>query len=412
MVELIRAGRTSEELVREFEPTANTIRKWVEQLDRDEGLRSDGLTTEERRELRELRRENKQLKLEREILGKAAALVRPGVHHVAEAFGFVRAHQAVYLVQTMCRVLEVSRSGYYAWRKREPSVRAQADAALTARIREVREDSRKTYGSPRIHAEFVEEGRRIGRKRVARLMRGAGLEGASRRRGVKTTQRAEDVRPAPDLVDRDFAASGPDQLWVARHHLRAHVGFLYLAVVLDAWSRRVVGWAMATHLRTELVLDALNMALWQRRPAAVIHHSDQGTQYTSIAFGLRCKQAGVRSSMGLVGDAYDNAMCESFFATLEYELLDQCRFRTQVEARLAVFGFIEGWYNSRRRHSALGYQSPVNFERQAYALTGAPAGSGPRPRVYARIRGDRARPSFLLLSSTGEVLFSQEVGRA
>ena len=148
MVELIRAGRTSEELVREFEPTANTIRKWVEQLDRDEGLRSDGLTTEERRELRELRRENKQLKLEREILGKAAALVRPGVHHVAEAFGFVRVHQAVYLVQTMCRVLEVSRSGYYAWRKREPSVRAQADAALTARIREVREDSRKTYGSP------------------------------------------------------------------------------------------------------------------------------------------------------------------------------------------------------------------------------------------------------------------------
>ena len=189
-------------------------------------------------------------------------------------------------------------------------------------------------------------------------------------------------------------------------------GFLYLAVVLDAWSRRVVGWAMATHLRTELVLDALNMALWQRRPAAVIHHSDQGIQYTSIAFGLRCKQAGVRPSMGSVGDAYDNAMCESFFATLECELLDQCRFRAQVEARLAVFGFIEGWYNPRRRHSALGYQSPVNFERQAYALTGAPAGSGPRPRVYARIRGDRARPSFLLPSSTGEVLFSQEVGRA
>ena len=149
MVELVRAGRTPEELAREFEPTANTIRKRVEQLDRDEGLRSDGLTTEERRELRELRRENKQLKLECEIPGKAAALVRPGVHHVAEAFGFVRAHQAVYLVQTMCRVLEVSRSGYYAWRKREPSVRAQADAALTARIREVREDSRKTYGSPR-----------------------------------------------------------------------------------------------------------------------------------------------------------------------------------------------------------------------------------------------------------------------
>ena len=172
----------------------------------------------------------------------------------------MRAHQAVYPVQAMCRVLEVSRSGYYAWRKREPSVRAQADAALTARIREVREDSRKTYGSPLLHTELVEEERRIGRKRVARLMRGAGLEGASRRRGVKTTQRAEDVRPAPDLVDRDFAASGPDQLWVADiTYVPTWAGFLYLAVVLDAWSRRVVGWAMATHLRTELVLDALNM---------------------------------------------------------------------------------------------------------------------------------------------------------
>ena len=214
----------------------------------------------------------------------------------------MRAHQAVYPVQTMCRVLEVSRSGYYAWRRREPSARAQSDATLTARIREVHEDSRKTYGSPRIHAELQEEGQRVGRKRVARLMRGARLEGASRRRFVKTTQRAEDARPAPDLVDRDFSVSGPDQLWVADiTYVPTWAGFLYLAVVLDAWSRRIVGWAMATHLRTELVLDALDMALWQRRPEAVIHHSDQGTQYTSIAFGLRCKQAGVRPSMATLG---------------------------------------------------------------------------------------------------------------
>ena len=214
----------------------------------------------------------------------------------------MRAHQAVYPVQAMCRVLEVSRSGYYAWRRREPSARAQSDATLTARIREVHEDSRKTYGSPRIHAELQEEGQRVGRKRVARLMRGARLEGASRRRFVKTTQRAEDARPAPDLVDRDFSVSGPDQLWVADiTYVPTWAGFLYLAVVLDAWSRRVVGWAMATHLRTELVLDALDMALWQRRPEAVIHHSDQGTQYTSIAFGLRCKQAGVRPSIELGG---------------------------------------------------------------------------------------------------------------
>ena len=149
-----------------------------------------------------------------------------------------------------------------------------------------------------------------------------------------------------------------------RYHVRADVGgFLYLAVVVDAWSRRVIGWAMETHLRTELVLAALNMAVAQRRPTAVIHHSDQGCQYPSVAFGQRCAEAGVRPSMGSVGDAYDNALCESFFATLECELLDRHRFRTQVEARLAVFDFIEGWYNPRRRHSALDYRSPVIFER-------------------------------------------------
>jgi putative transposase len=269
----------------------------------------------------------------------------------------------------MCRVLEVSASGYYAWRKRAPSARARADAALKTRIRAVHKDSRETYGSPRIHAELREEGTRVGRKRVARLMSQESLQGVSRRRGVTTTQRAENARPAPDLVDRDFTAEGPDQLWVADiTYIPTWAGFLYLAVVLDAWSRRVVGWAMATHLRTELVLDALDMALWQRRPEGVIHHSDQGSQYTSIGFGQRCTEARVRPSMGSVGDAYDNAMCESFFATLECELLDRCRFRTQAEAQPVVFDFIEGWYNPRRRHSALGYLSPIVFERRQSEL--------------------------------------------
>jgi putative transposase len=194
-------------------------------------------------------------------------------------------------------------------------------------------------------------------------MRAAGLPGVSRRPSVHTTQRAEESRPAPDLVNRDFTATGPDQLWVADiTYIKTWVGFLYLAVVLDAWSRRVVGWSMALHLRTELVLEALDMALWQRRPKAVIHHSDQGCQYTSIAFGQRCRQAGVRPSMGSRGDCYDNAMCESFFATLECELLDRRSFRTQAEARMAIFDFIEGWYNPHRRHSALGYLSPALFE--------------------------------------------------
>ncbi len=268
----------------------------------------------------------------------------------------------------MCRVLGVSPSGYYAWRTRSPSARTVADAVLGDRIEAIHTRSRGTYGVPRIHAELKAAGACLGRKRVARLMRAAELQGISRRKGARTTRRANDARPVPDLVERDFAAQGPDQLWVADiTYVPTWTGFLYLAVVLDAWSRRVVGWAMATHLRTELVLDALEMALGQRRPEAVIHHSDQGCQYTSIAFGLRCQQAGVRPSMGSVGDAYDNALCESFFATLECELLDRRRFRTQAEARRAVFEYLEGWYNPHRRHSALGYESPVSFERKGAA---------------------------------------------
>ena len=223
-------------------------------------------------------------------------------------------------------------------------------------------DNREVYGHPRIHAELRAQGERVGNKRVARLMQQAGIEGASRRRSAKTTRRDAEKRPAPDLVDRDFSAAEGDRLWVANIYVPTWAGFLYLAVVLDACSRRVVGWSMASHLRTELVLDALNMAIWQRRPEQVIHHSDQGSQYMSIAFGMRCKEASVRPSMGSVGDAYDNALCESFFATLECELLERSSFRNRDEARLAVFEFIEGFYNRRRRHSALGYRSPVDFE--------------------------------------------------
>jgi putative transposase len=265
----------------------------------------------------------------------------------------------------MCRALEVSPSGFYAARDRAPSRRTQSDAKLAAQIRAIHDDSRGTYGMPRIHAELAADGVRVGKKRVARLMRVGKLEGISRRRKTFTTVRNRDARPAPDLVARKFTATAPDQLWVADiTYVPTWAGFLYLAVVLDVWSRRVVGWAMATHLRTELVLDALNMAVEQRRPRSVIHHSDQGCQYTSIAFGLRCREVGIKPSMGSVGDAYDNALCESFFATLECELIDRRRFRSQAEARLAVFDFIEGFYNPRRRHSALDYDSPVEYERK------------------------------------------------
>jgi putative transposase len=265
----------------------------------------------------------------------------------------------------MCRVLEISPSGFYAWRDRPLSARAKRDVEVSALIERAHTESRCTYGVPRLHAELRALGVRVGRKRVARLMGIAGLVGVSRRKRVFTTKRDTNAAVSDDLVKRQFTASGPDELWVADiTYIPTWAGFLYLAVVLDAWSRRVVGWAMSTSLQTQIVLDAFNMALWQRKPKNVVHHSDHGCQYTSIAFGLRCKEAGVRPSMGTVGDAYDNAMCESFFGTLECELLDRRRFRTQAEAQMAVFDFIEGFYNPRRRHSALGYESPIRYERK------------------------------------------------
>jgi putative transposase len=263
----------------------------------------------------------------------------------------------------MCRVLEVSTSGYYAWRKRQPSRHAQEDAALTKEIRKIHKRSKGTYGAPRVHAQLARMGIYVGRKRVARLMRAADLQGVSRRKGLRTTQRQPGAQPAPDLVQRNFSAAAPDRLWVADlTYVATWAGWLYLAVVVDACSRRVIGWAMATHLRTELVLDALSMAIRQRRPKGVVIHSDQGSQYTSLAFGKRCREAGLRPSMGSVGDCFDNALCESFFATLECELLDRIIFRTPAEARLEIFRFIEGWYNPHRLHSSLGYVSPLQYE--------------------------------------------------
>jgi len=196
-------------------------------------------------------------------------------------------------------------------------------------------------------------------------MKASALAGVTRRKRTITTRRDRSARPAPDLLDRQFVAAGPNQVWVADiTYIPTWIGFLYLAVVLDVWSRKIVGWAMQSHLRTSLITAALDMALEQRSPAdGVIHHSDQGCQYTSVEFGKRCRQAGVRPSMGSVGDCYDNAMCESFFATLECELIDLTRFRNHDEARTEIFDFIEGWYNTRRRHSSIGYNSPVQFER-------------------------------------------------
>jgi putative transposase len=266
----------------------------------------------------------------------------------------------------MCRVLRVSPSGYYAWTKREPSDQMLEDAYLTNEIKDLHTKSRGTYGAPRIHEDLIELSYCVGRKRVARLMREAGIRGVCRRKSHRTTIRGATKSTVPDRVQREFRADGPDQLWVADvTYIPTWAGFLYLAVVIDVWSRKVIGWSMATHMRTELVMNALNMAITTRQPADVIHHSDHGSQYTSLAFGRRCEAFGIQLSMGSVGDCFDNAMAESFFASLECELIDRSTFRTTKEARLAVFDYVEAFYNPERRHSSIGMMSPARFERTA-----------------------------------------------
>ena len=282
----------------------------------------------------------------------------------------MRTNRAAFPLAAMCRVLGLSTSGYYGWLRRRPSARSRRDEEIKVWIKEIWIESRRTYGCPRIHAALRAEGVRVSRKRAARLMRELGIQGVTRRRfKTGTTKRDADAKPAPDLVNRDFSAGGPNRLWVADiTQVPTGAGWLYLAVVLDAWSRRIVGWAMATHMRVELVNGALGMAVRHRQPkGGAVHHSDRGSQYTSLAFGKLCREAGIAKSMGSVGDAYDNAMCESFFATLECELIDRQRFRTTVEAKREVFSFIEGFYNTRRLHSALGYRSPANFEKLNHA---------------------------------------------
>ena len=280
-------------------------------------------------------------------------------------FRFIERERAS--IRTACRVLGVSESGFHAWRTRPKCERALGDEVLASIISQIHQDSRRTYGAPRVHAELrLAKGIRVGRKRVARLMRQLGLHGAHRRRRPRTTIRGEVTSAIPDLVGRDFAASRPDRLWVADiTYIRSDEGFLYLAVVVDACTRRIVGWAMRRTLETEIVTAALEMAIGRRRPQpGLVHHSDHGSQYTSFAFGHRCREAGIAPSMGEVGSAYDNAMAESFFASLECELLDRSDFETREQARIAVFDYLETWYNPRRRHSSLAYASPAEFERR------------------------------------------------
>ena len=288
-------------------------------------------------------------------------------------FRFIVAEQAHYSsVVRLCRVLDVSTSGFYAWRQRPLSHHARADAALSERISVVYDDSHCTYGAPRIHAELRASGTRVGKKRVARLMRTAGLAGRHPKRFRRTTiPAATSGTQPPDLVRRNFRPQAPDRLWVADiTYVRTWEGWLFLAVILDAFSRRVVGWALADHLRTELATDALHMALTTRRPAAgLIHHSDRGGQYLSAAYTGILAERGVRSSVGRPGTCWDNAAAESFFATLKTELLHRATWSTRQHARSAIFEYLEGFYNRYRRHSTLGFRSPADFEADHRAAT-------------------------------------------
>jgi len=276
----------------------------------------------------------------------------------------VKSNQAVFPLVAQCRVLGVSSSGYHAWRIREPSDRRKTDAALTERIRSIHERSWGTYRTPRVYAELSEQGVRVGRKRVARLMKEAGLRGVSRRKGVSTAVRSPQARPAPDLVEREFAASGPDRLLGGRHHVYRDLGGFSLSLRRCGLEPEG-GWPgdgdPSAHTAGARRLEHGSLAASAARGHPSLR---SGHAVHPLAFGQRCREAGVRPSTGSVGDAYDNALCESFFATLECELLDRRRFRTQAEARMAIFEFIEGFCNPQRRDSALGYLSPVNYERR------------------------------------------------
>jgi transposase InsO family protein len=284
-------------------------------------------------------------------------------------YRFIAEEKARHSVVRLCRVLKVAKSAFYAWQQHTASARARADAQLTEHIRDIHTQSCQRYGAPRVHAELRRRGKRVARKRVARLMRQAGLVGRCPRRFRRTTV-PDPTAPVADLVRRQFRPRAPDQVWLADiSYIRTWEGWLYLAVILDAYSRNVIGWAFADHLRTELATAALQMALMNRRPRpGVIHHSDRGVQYVSAAYTQVLSVHGLRPSVGRPGTCWDNAVAESFFATLKNELIYVHAWPTRQLARTAVFAYIEGWYNRARLHSTLSYTSPERYEEDYHRL--------------------------------------------
>lgn len=274
---------------------------------------------------------------------------------------FIQQNVADFPLQLLCEVLGVSRSGYYAWAKRAESARAQEDRALSSEIQAAHQASRGRYGSPRVHAELRAQGHRVSRKRIARLMRRMGLAARRKRRFRRTTDSRHAFPIAPNLLARNFTAQAPNRVWLADiTYIWTEQGWLYLAAVLDLYTRKVVGWAMAEHLGQDLALAALDMAIRRQQPApGLVHHADRGVQYAAHRYRARLQQHGMLCSMSRKGDCWDNAPMESFFATLKRELVEGARYATRDEARAEVFVYLEGFYNQRRRHSSLGYLTPA-----------------------------------------------------
>lgn len=283
-------------------------------------------------------------------------------------YRLIEAEKAEHSISRLCKVLGVTRQGYHAWRRRGPSLRQLGDQELKKLIATIYDGSHQTYGAVRVNDELREEHQiRVGRKRVARLMRELEIQGVSRRgKRVRTTVADAKAPPAPDLVERKFSADRPNALWLADStYVPTFEGYLFLGIVMDMYSRKIVGWSMRDDLKADLVVDALAMAVTRRRPpAGLVHHSDRGSQFTSLAFGRTLRESGLVASMGSRGDAYDNAACESCISTLKVEWIKRHRYTTRDQARLSIFRYIETFYNPRRRHSALGGISPDDYEQR------------------------------------------------
>ncbi|MFN7399333.1 MAG: IS3 family transposase [Sandaracinobacter sp.] len=363
-VKLVRdRGVTMAQAARDLDLHINVLRKWVSDHGADPGgaFPGHGQMRPEQLEIERLRRENAKLKAERDILKKGRGLFREGLDM---KFGFIAKHRGVWPVSWICEALGVSRSGFHAWLGRAPSARARSDEMLGARVRASFIASYRTYGARRVWHDVLAEGQPCGLHRIERLMRQQALKARPRRRGLPKDDGQRSVI-AENVLDRQFSAEAPNQKWVADFtYIWTAEGWLYVAAVIDLFSRRVVGWSMSATMTAQLVTDALMMAIWRRgKPDALLHHSDQGSQYTSEQFQRLMADNGVTCSMSRSGNVWDNAAMESFFSSLKTERIARKTYRTRNQAKTEAFDYIERFYNPTRRHSTLGYLSPIDFER-------------------------------------------------